>query len=330
MSASPSSRPALWKPLCASALVNAILLLGFARLAARPTHPPAVMAVAVELPPLPPQAASPASLHQSRNGEQRGRETPTHDGSAAQEWETAKRTEKGAAASPRRIILPKSVEARSPRPTSPDHLVPAQTPPMPDTQSATTAPDDFHTAALAAPNAEAGAATSPASDSAADAVDSDGTGSSVSGPASAPSGSGNGHGDSLPAAAPGNGTQSGTAGSPSGAGTGRGPDVIAPAAPSAQQGPTRNARVVEKSQPPYPPSARQEGVEGTVTLRVLLDADAAVQRVEVIQSSGDRRLDDAARQEVATHWRFAPRLEKGRPVAATLTACVVFTLTDEP
>ncbi len=99
--------------------------------------------------------------------------------------------------------------------------------------------------------------------------------------------------------------------------------------PAAHSGPTREARILQTSQPPYPPGARQDGVEGTVTLRVWLDAGGAAQRVEVSQSSGDRRLDEAARQEVLSHWRFAPRLEGGTAAAATLRVRVVFTLTDE-
>lgn len=65
-----------------------------------------------------------------------------------------------------------------------------------------------------------------------------------------------------------------------------------------------------------------------MNLRVYLDAAAAPQRVEVASSSGDARLDEAARQEVA-HWTFAPRLENGGAVATDLHVRVVFTLNDE-
>lgn len=50
----------------------------------------------------------------------------------------------------------------------------------------------------------------------------------------------------------------------------------------------------------------EEGVEGTVRLRVLVAPDGTVQQVDLAASSGDPRLDAAAR-EAAWRWRYRPR-----------------------
>jgi len=93
-------------------------------------------------------------------------------------------------------------------------------------------------------------------------------------------------------------------------------------------GVTRAARIVVQSQPDYPEAARRDGVEGTVIQRISLDAAGAVQAVDVASSSGDRRLDEAARKQVA-QWRFEPRLVSGVGTASSLRVRVVFNLTDD-
>jgi protein TonB len=98
--------------------------------------------------------------------------------------------------------------------------------------------------------------------------------------------------------------------------------------PAAHVGPTRAAKLVRKSIPAYPPSARRDGIEGTVHLRVAIDINGAVTGVELVSTSGDRRLDNAAVQEVA-NWRYSPRLEDGAPVATTKRETITFTLTEE-
>lgn len=80
--------------------------------------------------------------------------------------------------------------------------------------------------------------------------------------------------------------------------------------------------------PEYPRQALRDGVEGTVLLELLVDTDGHVLRVRIMRSSGDRRLDDAARAQVLANWRFQPALRDGRPVQALGTAPVVFRLDD--
>ena len=78
--------------------------------------------------------------------------------------------------------------------------------------------------------------------------------------------------------------------------------------------------------PGYPRDALREGVQGTVLLQVLVDVDGRPLRVEVQHSSGDRRLDVAARRQVLDHWRFRPAMRDGHPVQAIGLVPVAFNL----
>ena len=75
----------------------------------------------------------------------------------------------------------------------------------------------------------------------------------------------------------------------------------------------------------YPEAARQEGVEGTVKLKVLVTETGKVGQVQVIQSSGDRRLDRAAAEWVKT-WRYLPAVQNGQPRKIHTRATVKFDL----
>ena len=68
--------------------------------------------------------------------------------------------------------------------------------------------------------------------------------------------------------------------------------------------------------PAYPRDALREGIQGTVLLQVLVDVDGRPLRVDVQRSSGDRRLDVAARRQVLDHWRFRPAMRDGHAVQA--------------
>jgi protein TonB len=97
-----------------------------------------------------------------------------------------------------------------------------------------------------------------------------------------------------------------------------------PPAPVAH-GERRPARLVRQTKPAYPPDARRDGVEGTAVLRVKLDPAGAVTDVEVVTTTGDARLDAAAIAAVKG-WTFAPKLDDGAPVAASLRVRVEFSL----
>jgi protein TonB len=65
--------------------------------------------------------------------------------------------------------------------------------------------------------------------------------------------------------------------------------------------------------PEYPSVAVAQRLEGTVLLRLRIDATGKVQRVEIASSSGHRLLDDAAVKAVRT-WKGTPGQRGNRPV----------------
>ena len=77
--------------------------------------------------------------------------------------------------------------------------------------------------------------------------------------------------------------------------------------------------------PDYPAEARRRKWEGTVILRVEVEADGTVRSCDVAVSSGHAVLDDAARAAVR-RWRFAPARLAGSAVAARVEVPVRFQL----
>lgn len=65
----------------------------------------------------------------------------------------------------------------------------------------------------------------------------------------------------------------------------------------------------------YPSASLRAREQGTVLLRVLVDAEGRVERVEVARSSGHPQLDAAAREAVSKA-RFKPVLQAGTPTPA--------------
>ena len=82
------------------------------------------------------------------------------------------------------------------------------------------------------------------------------------------------------------------------------------------------------SQPEYPPSSRRAGEAGTVILEVYVLETGRVGEARVKQSSGFRRLDEAAVREVKRSWRLVPGTENGKPVPMWGQFAVTFKLTD--
>ena len=87
-----------------------------------------------------------------------------------------------------------------------------------------------------------------------------------------------------------------------------------PPEPAVARQPAEAPRFVHQPTPVYPDVARQNGWEGTVTLRLELLADGTVGEVQVARSSGYTALDTAA-QEAAKTWKHEPATENGTPVA---------------
>lgn len=78
--------------------------------------------------------------------------------------------------------------------------------------------------------------------------------------------------------------------------------------------------------PAYPRDALREGIQGTVTLQVLVDVDGRPLQVLIQRSSGNRQLDIAARRQVLEHWTFRPAMQDGRAVQAIGLVPIAFDL----
>ena len=90
---------------------------------------------------------------------------------------------------------------------------------------------------------------------------------------------------------------------------------IAPAATPAGRGETRTLAYDGPLDLRYPAASARQREQGTVLLNVLVDVDGRVQRIEIVRSSGHRRLDEAARAAVQRA-RFVPVLIDGQAQAA--------------
>jgi protein TonB len=96
-------------------------------------------------------------------------------------------------------------------------------------------------------------------------------------------------------------------------------------APSAPTPPSYNATYLDNPKPVYPMSARQRRLEGTVRLRVFVNAAGTVDEVQLHQTSGSPLLDRSA-LEAVKQWRFIPAREGDRAVPAWVIVPIVFTL----
>jgi protein TonB len=106
------------------------------------------------------------------------------------------------------------------------------------------------------------------------------------------------------------------------------PVVTAPPAPPppvAVTAPIFNADYLKNPPPAYPALSRRIREEGVVVLRVLVSTAGTAQEVQVRESSGHRRLDDAAREAVQ-RWRFVPAKRGEEPIAAWVLVPVSFKL----
>lgn len=92
-----------------------------------------------------------------------------------------------------------------------------------------------------------------------------------------------------------------------------------------QSSPQFNAAYLNNPAPAYPPLSRRFREEGKVMLRVRVSAEGQPLAVELTQSSGHPRLDEAARKTVLS-WRFVPARRGEQPVAAWVRVPIVFQL----
>jgi protein TonB len=92
-------------------------------------------------------------------------------------------------------------------------------------------------------------------------------------------------------------------------------DAPQPAPASPLPTPPQPADYLNNPKPAYPALSRRLGEAGIVKLRVLVNADGSVARVELAKSSGFERLDKSAMDTVQASWKFEPARQGGNPIA---------------
>ena len=100
--------------------------------------------------------------------------------------------------------------------------------------------------------------------------------------------------------------------------------VPTPAVPPLRE-PQYQSASLRNPAPSYPPLSRRFGEQGEVMLRVLVSPTGEALQVELLASSGHRRLDEAARKMVAK-WRFIPAQRGQEKIQAWVRVPVVFQL----
>ncbi len=94
----------------------------------------------------------------------------------------------------------------------------------------------------------------------------------------------------------------------------------APAVPA-----DREVAAINQPRPDYPPAAFRAREEGTVIVRVDVDATGTPTNATVEAGSRSRDLDRAA-VEAVKNWRFEPAIRDGKPVASAAKVPVEFKL----
>lgn len=80
------------------------------------------------------------------------------------------------------------------------------------------------------------------------------------------------------------------------------------------------------TQPPYPPIAIRQNLEGTVLLRLTVLETGRVGKADIATGSGSEILDQAAQSWIVGHWAYKPAMSGGQPVASQAMASVTFNL----
>ena len=90
----------------------------------------------------------------------------------------------------------------------------------------------------------------------------------------------------------------------------------------------RPAKELRQPSVQYPPTSRDNGEEGTVTLRFIVQPDGSISDIRIARSSGHRRLDTAA-QKALRNTKFQPATCHGKPIAVRIHQSFRFELTDD-
>ena len=86
-------------------------------------------------------------------------------------------------------------------------------------------------------------------------------------------------------------------------------------------------RPIHSPTPRYPDLARRAGIEGQAVVKALVDIDGSIMDVQILKSSGNQMLDEAA-LAAARQWKFTPAKQRDKFVRVYVSIPVNFRLTD--
>lgn len=72
----------------------------------------------------------------------------------------------------------------------------------------------------------------------------------------------------------------------------------------------------------YPPDMLTNGIQGTVTVELVILADASIARVKVLEATNDEFA--SAAKDAVSNWKFKPAIHNGKPVAAKVRQTLVY------
>jgi protein TonB len=83
---------------------------------------------------------------------------------------------------------------------------------------------------------------------------------------------------------------------------------------------------LQNPQPLYPEEERMRGHEGTVLLRVTINAQGSITHLVIEHSSGYPALDDQAAKTVENSWVFRPAYQHGQAISSRVLIPIHFSL----
>lgn len=85
-------------------------------------------------------------------------------------------------------------------------------------------------------------------------------------------------------------------------------------------------RYREASKPPYPISLRMNRSEGSVHVRIFVNAQGDPTAVDILSGSGFTEMDTSAQTWIMRHWKFYPETINGEAVASVVSTHIHFKL----
>ncbi len=89
-------------------------------------------------------------------------------------------------------------------------------------------------------------------------------------------------------------------------------------------GNVQSAKLIQQPRPIYPPDAKAQGIQGKVTLSVIIAKDGTVR--EITEATGDSPLLVNAAMDAVRQWVYQPTLLNGQPIEVQTQIDVNFTL----